>query len=71
MNKIATKKAPSVKPVNTRRKKSRTFNPFKLVSDEEFCTNMNAIIAYYQVIKGEKMKRINRIMSEPGELLAS
>jgi hypothetical protein len=33
------------------------FNPFKLVSDEEFCRNMNSIIAYYQIAKGDGKHR--------------
>ena len=35
----------------------QAFNPHRMVSDEEFCTNMNLIIAYNQIIKGETKKR--------------
>jgi hypothetical protein len=34
------------------------FNPFRLVSDEEYGANLNAIIAYYQIAKGEAKKRL-------------
>jgi hypothetical protein len=30
------------------------FNPFRLISDEDFCINANVITAYYQMIKGGK-----------------
>jgi hypothetical protein len=33
------------------------FNPFKIVSDEEFCRNMNSVLAYYQISKGERKQR--------------
>ena len=33
------------------------FDPFLLISNEEFCKNLNAIIAYYQMSKGEPKKR--------------
>jgi len=38
-------------------KTAEKFNPYRLVSDEEFCTNMNLIIAYNQIIKGETKRR--------------
>jgi hypothetical protein len=40
------------------KKTVRGFNPFRLVSDEEYCANLNAIIAYYQIVKGESKKRL-------------
>jgi len=33
------------------------FSPFRLVSDEEYCRNMNSIIAYYQIAKGDGKHR--------------
>ena len=33
------------------------FTPFKLISDEDYGKNLNAIIAYYQISKGETKKR--------------
>ncbi|MFW6139383.1 MAG: hypothetical protein ACOC7U_09445 [Spirochaetota bacterium] len=33
------------------------FGPFRLISDKEFCANMDAIIAYYQALKGESRRR--------------
>lgn len=36
---------------------SSAFNPNHLVSNEDFCRNLNAIIAYYQMSKGEPKKR--------------
>jgi len=37
--------------------RKKTFDPYRLVSDEEFNTNLNAIIAYYQMTKGEARQR--------------
>lgn len=33
------------------------FSPFRLVTDEEYCRNMNSIIAYYQIAKGNGKHR--------------
>jgi hypothetical protein len=44
-----------VKGIN--KKTSGSFSPFRIVSDEEFCRNMNSIIAYYQIAKGEGKHR--------------
>ena len=33
------------------------FDPFRIVTDEEFGRNMNSIIAYYQIAKGEGKHR--------------
>lgn len=33
------------------------FDPFRLVSEEEFCRNMNSVLAYYQISKGERKQR--------------
>ena len=33
------------------------FDPFRVVSDEEFCRNMNSVLAYYQISKGERKQR--------------
>jgi hypothetical protein len=38
----------------------KKFNPHRLVSNEEFSTNLNAIISYYQMVKGEAKKRISQ-----------
>ena len=37
--------------------KSRSFDYKRLVSNEDFCKNLNAILAYYQMSKGEAKKR--------------
>jgi hypothetical protein len=37
--------------------KTSNFNPYRAVSDEEFCRNLNLIIAYGQMIKGETKRR--------------
>ena len=37
--------------------KTSKFDPFRIISDEEFEKNLNAIIAYYQMTKGETKKR--------------
>jgi hypothetical protein len=37
--------------------KSSAFDPNHLVSNEDFCKNLNAIIAYYQISKGGPKKR--------------
>jgi hypothetical protein len=42
---------------NRERLTGQAFNPHRMVSDEEFCTNMNLIMAYNQIIKGETKKR--------------
>ena len=49
------KKSVKVKAVN--KKTWGGFSPFRLVSDEEFCRNMNSIIAYYQIAKGDGKHR--------------
>ena len=49
MERIETISKPSV---------MKRFNPYRLVSDEEFGANLNAIIAYYQIVKGEAKKRL-------------
>jgi len=48
-----TKQAVSVKT-----KSRRGFNPYKLVTDEEYDSNLNALIAYYQIVRGEAKKRL-------------
>lgn len=35
----------------------RSFDPFRLISDEEFVSNLNALIAYYQILKGRDRGR--------------
>ena len=37
--------------------KTSNFDPYRVVSDEEFCRNLNLIIAYGQMIKGETKRR--------------
>jgi len=37
--------------------RKQAFDPFRLVSDEEFSRNMGAVIAYYQMTKGEAKRR--------------
>jgi hypothetical protein len=38
----------------------RGFSPHRLVTDEQYGANLNALIAYYQIVKGEAKKRIAR-----------
>ena len=49
------KKLAKAKAVN--KKTWGGFSPFRVVSDEEFCRNMNSIIAYYQIAKGDGKHR--------------
>ena len=35
----------------------KAFDPFRVISNDEYCTNMNAILAYFQMTKGEVKKR--------------
>ena len=44
--------------VETKTKSRKGFNPYKLVSDEEYGANLNALIAYYQIVRGEAKKRL-------------
>ncbi|UCB46132.1 MAG: hypothetical protein JSV25_01540 [Spirochaetota bacterium] len=65
------KKTSSFKHIVAEDKKG--FNPSRLVSNDEYCKNLNAIIAYYQISKGETKKRFVS-SSEPWndqELVAS
>ena len=39
-------------------KSLRGFNPYKLITDEEYGANLNALIAYYQIVRGEAKKRM-------------
>jgi len=50
-NQVMTKKK------NIKKKKKCCFNPFRLISDEEFSRNLDAIIMYYQITKGETGQR--------------
>ena len=36
----------------------RGLDPQKLISDEEYGANLNALIAYYQIVRGEAKKRL-------------
>ena len=38
----------------------RGFDPHRLVTNEQYGANLNALIAYYQIVKGEAKKRIAR-----------
>ena len=53
--------------------KRKKFNPFRLISNDEYSTNMNAIIAYYQMSKGEVKKRFvsEQYVSDNEELKSS
>jgi len=42
-----------------RTKTRRGFDPHRLVSDEEYGANLNALIAYYQIVRGEARKRLS------------
>ena len=39
-------------------KGKRVLNPYRLVSNEEYGANLNALIAYYQIVRGEAKKRL-------------
>lgn len=39
-------------------KSRRGLDPHKLVTDEEYGANLNALIAYYQIVRGEAKKRM-------------
>jgi hypothetical protein len=41
----------------SKRSLNKEFDFNHLVSDEDFCKNLNAILAYYQMSKGEAKKR--------------
>ena len=43
--------------VTTKKIKNGDFDYRRLVSNEDFCRNLNAILAYYQMSKGEAKKR--------------
>ena len=43
--------------MQTLKEKKRMFDPSYLVSNDEFNTNLNAIIAYYQMTRGEVRQR--------------
>ncbi len=46
-----------IKKEGKKEDKKNNFDPFHLISNNDFCTNMNAIIAYYQMTKRETRKR--------------
>jgi hypothetical protein len=52
--------------VNLKDQKNTRFDPFRVISDAEFCTNLNAIIAYYQMSKGETSKRFTSVSKGSG-----
>lgn len=45
--------------VKTKTETARDFDPFRLISDEEYNKNLNLVIAYYQMSKGEARKRFS------------
>ena len=45
------------KDIFTKKNISKDFDFTRLISDEDFCRNLNAILAYYQMSKGEAKKR--------------
>ncbi len=47
------------------------FNPYRLISDEEFRSNMTAIIVYYEISKGEANRRFTSPEPWRKDLLAS
>ena len=49
------------KKIGLKKNTSAEFDYTRLVSNEDYCKNLNAILAYYQMSKGEAKKRfINR-----------
>ena len=45
------------KKIGPKKNTSTEFDYKRLVSNEDFCKNLNAILAYYQMSKGEAKKR--------------
>ncbi len=45
------------KKIGPKENTSTEFDCTRLVSNEDFCKNLNAILAYYQMSKGEAKKR--------------
>jgi hypothetical protein len=45
-------------PVKEKRSGKRVLDPHRLISDDEYGANLNALIAYYQIVRGEAKKRI-------------
>jgi hypothetical protein len=50
--------------------KKNSFHPHRLISDEEFQSNMDVLIVFYQLLK-KKSKRFAPIEWDQKELLAS
>ena len=44
--------------VKEKTKGKRGLDPHRLVTDEEYGANLNALIAYYQIVRGEAKKRL-------------
>ena len=44
--------------VKKKTKGKRGLDPHRLVTDEEYGANLNALIAYYQIVRGEAKKRL-------------
>jgi len=45
------------KKISSKKNTISEFDYNRLVSNEDFCKNLNAILAYYQMSKGEARKR--------------
>ena len=45
------------KKISSKKNTIAEFDYNRLVSNEDFCKNLNAILAYYQMSKGEARKR--------------
>jgi hypothetical protein len=59
MQKPYTKENQMVKhSVKEKTKSKRGLDPHRLISDEEYGANLNALIAYYQIVRGEAKKRL-------------
>ena len=44
--------------VKEKTKGKRGLDPYWLVSNEEYGANLNALIAYYQIVRGEAKRRL-------------
>jgi len=50
---------------------SGSFNPYRLISDEEFQKNLTAILTYYHMLKKESKRRFVSHNLDQKQLLAS
>ncbi len=56
---------------NCKGEKRNSFHPHRLISDEEYQSNMDLLITFYQMLKKDSEKRFEPIEWIKKELLAS